>query len=214
MNRPVDVSIVMPCLNEAETLGACIVKAGKGCAKPGSRAKSSSPTMAARTARRPSPKSWACDVVDVRERATAARYWRNAGGARAGGSSWAMPTKLRFLRSRPFVEKFPGATNSSWVAGCRPAADAILPGAMPWKNRWLGNPVLSFIGRTFFQMSRSRFSLRLARLYSKDAFERMELQTTGMEFASEMVIKATFKKMRITEVPVTWRRTAVRARRI
>jgi hypothetical protein len=73
---------------------------------------------------------------------------------------------------------------------------------MPWKNRWLGNPVLSFIGRLFFKCPARDFHCGL-RGFTKEAFEKMDLQTTGMEFASEMVIKATLRKLKITEVPIT-----------
>jgi hypothetical protein len=75
---------------------------------------------------------------------------------------------------------------------------------MPLKNRWIGNPVLSGIGRLFFRCSVRDFHCGL-RGYSVEAFSRMQLQTTGMEFASEMVIKATLLKMKIAEVPTTLR---------
>jgi hypothetical protein len=90
------------------------------------------------------------------------------------------------------------------VMGCRlpVAGGTIMPGAMPWKNRWIGNPVLSFIGRLFFRCPAHDFHAGL-RAFTKDALEKMELQTTGMEFASEMVIKATLKKFKIAEVPIT-----------
>ena len=77
----------------------------------------------------------------------------------------------------------------------------IMPGAMPWKHQWIGNPVLTFIGRLFFQCSIGDFHCGL-RGFSKAAYERMQLQTTGMEFASEMVIKSTLMRMKIAEVPI------------
>jgi hypothetical protein len=71
------------------------------------------------------------------------------------------------------------------------------------KSRWLGNPVLSFIiGRLFFKCPAHDFHVGL-RTFTKDALEKLGLPTTGMEFASEMVIKATLKKFRIAEVPIT-----------
>jgi hypothetical protein len=72
---------------------------------------------------------------------------------------------------------------------------------MPWKNRYIGNPVLSWVGRLFFRSPAKDFHCGL-RGYTKDAFERMDLRTTGMEFASEMVIKATLLGLRIAEVPI------------
>jgi glycosyltransferase involved in cell wall biosynthesis len=78
----------------------------------------------------------------------------------------------------------------------------IKPGAMPWKNRYIGNPILSAIGKAFFHSPMSDFHCGL-RAYSKAAFQKLDLRTTGMEYASEMVIKATLLKMNITEVPTT-----------
>jgi len=78
----------------------------------------------------------------------------------------------------------------------------IRPGAMPWKNRYIGNPILSGIGRLFFDCPARDFHCGL-RGFSLGAFARMDLRTTGMEFASEMVIKATLFNMRIAEVPTT-----------
>ena len=107
-----------------------------------------------------------------------------------------------FSEADRFVKKF--REGFELVMGCRlpVGGGTILPGAMPWKNRWLGNPVLSFIGRLFFKCPAHDFHCGL-RGFTKAAFEKMELQTTGMEFASEMVIKATLKRLQIAEVPVT-----------
>ena len=80
----------------------------------------------------------------------------------------------------------------------------IEPGAMPWSHRWLGNPVLSSINKIFFHAPVGDTHCGL-RAFTKDAYERMRLRATGMEFASEMVIKASLKGMRITEVPVVLR---------
>jgi hypothetical protein len=72
---------------------------------------------------------------------------------------------------------------------------------MPWKNRYIGNPILSFIGQLFFKAPCGDFHCGL-RALSKAAFLRLDLHTTGMEFASEMVIKATLHGLRIAEVPI------------
>ena len=107
-----------------------------------------------------------------------------------------------FSEADRFVKKF--QEGYDLVMGCRLpiGGGTIMPGAMPWKNRWIGNPTLSFIGRLFFKCPAHDFHAGL-RAFTKDALEKMELQTTGMEFASEMVIKATLKKFRIAEVPIT-----------
>jgi hypothetical protein len=101
-----------------------------------------------------------------------------------------------------FVKKF--REGFELVMGCRlpVGGGTISPGAMPWKNRWIGNPILSFIGRLFFKCPAHDFHAGL-RGFTKTAFEKMDLQTTGMEFASEMVIKSTLKGLKISEVPIT-----------
>jgi hypothetical protein len=73
---------------------------------------------------------------------------------------------------------------------------------MPWKNRWIGTPALSAIGRLFFNCPVNDFNCGL-RAFSTEAFKRMDLRTTGMEFASEMIVKATLLRMKIVEVPTT-----------
>jgi hypothetical protein len=78
----------------------------------------------------------------------------------------------------------------------------IKAGAMPFLHRYLGNPVLSGIGRLFFHSPVGDFHCGM-RGFTKSAYERMDLQTTGMEFASEMVVKASLLGLRIAEVPTT-----------
>ena len=104
-----------------------------------------------------------------------------------------------FSRLDAFVEKL--REGNEVVMGNR-FQGGIRPGAMPWKNRYIGNPVLSGIGKLFFRCPVGDFHCGL-RGFSREAFQRMRLQTTGMEFASEMVIKATLLRMRIAEVPTT-----------
>jgi hypothetical protein len=99
----------------------------------------------------------------------------------------------------PFVDKL--RAGYDLVMGNR-FRGRILPGAMPWKNRHIGNPVLSLIGRVFFRCPAGDLHCGI-RGFTREAFDRMQLQTTGMEFASEMVIKATLLDMRIAEVPTT-----------
>src|SRR5260370_38793196 len=77
----------------------------------------------------------------------------------------------------------------------------IEPGAMHWSHRWLGNPVLSSTNKMFFHAPVGDTHCGL-RAFTKGAYDNMRLRATGMEFASEMVIKAWLKVMRITEVPV------------
>jgi hypothetical protein len=104
-----------------------------------------------------------------------------------------------FVNLEPFVEKL--REGYDLVMGNR-FLGGIKPGAMPWKNRYIGNPILSSIGRVFFRCPAKDFHCGL-RGYSVQAHKRLDLQTTGMEYASEMVIKATLLGLKITEVPTT-----------
>jgi hypothetical protein len=104
-----------------------------------------------------------------------------------------------FTAIAPLVEKL--RDGFDLVVGNR-FAGGIEPGAMPWSHRWIGNPVLTWISRVFFHTPVGDMHCGL-RGFHKDAYERMRLRATGMEFASEMVIKASLQRMKIAEVPVT-----------
>jgi hypothetical protein len=104
-----------------------------------------------------------------------------------------------FTNLMPFVEEL--RKGADLVMGNR-FAGGIAPGAMPPLHRYLGNPVLSFVGRLFFRSKIGDFHCGL-RGFSRDAMLALNLQATGMEFASEMVVKSTLAGQRITEVPTT-----------
>jgi hypothetical protein len=188
----------MPCLNEAETLAACITKAKRAfqehaidgevvVADNGST--DGSQEIGTRLGAR---------VVPV-----AAKGYGSAlqGGIAAARGRYIImgdsDDSYNFAAIRPFVEKL--REGNDLVMGNR-FRGGIMPGAMPWKHRWIGNPVLSWVGRLFFGCPVGDFHCGL-RGFSKAAYERMQLQTTGMEFASEMVIKSTLMRMKIAEVP-------------
>jgi hypothetical protein len=102
-----------------------------------------------------------------------------------------------FINLNPFVERL--RSGYDLVMGNR-FKGGIRPGAMPKLHRYLGNPVLTFIGKLFFNSPCGDFHCGL-RGFNKRAIERLNLRTTGMEFASEMVVKATLYDLCITEVP-------------
>jgi glycosyltransferase involved in cell wall biosynthesis len=201
----VELSVVIPCLNEAETIARCIEAARRGIQRAGVRGEiivadngstDGSPAIAEKSGAR---------VVTVAEKGYGSAL---RGGILAAAGKWILmgdaDDSYDFSEADRFVKKF--REGFELVMGCRlPAGGGtILPGAMPWKNRRLGNPVLSFIGRLFFKCPAHDFHCGL-RGFTRAAFEKMDLQTTGMEFASEMVIKSTFKQLKIAEVPVTLR---------
>jgi glycosyltransferase involved in cell wall biosynthesis len=193
----------MPCLNEAETLACCIEKAKIGIQNSGGRGEILIADNGSTDDSQAIAEKLGARIVNVKEKGYGSAL---IGGSRAARGKWILmgdaDDSYDFSQADRFVKKF--QEGFELVMGCRLpiGGGTISPGAMPWKNRWLGNPVLSFIGRLFFKCPAHDFHCGL-RGFTKDAFEKLDLQTTGMEFASEMVIKATLKKLRITEVPVT-----------
>jgi glycosyltransferase involved in cell wall biosynthesis len=200
-----EVTIVIPCLNEAETLAACVAEARAALAASGIEGEvlvadngsaDGSPGIAATAGAR---------VVPIAGRG----YGRALGGGIAAARGrfvlmgdadgsydfTALPAFLDGLRA-----------GADLVMGCRMPAGGgtILPGAMPWKHRWIGNPALTGLGRLFFEAPVHDFHCGL-RAFRRDAILALNLRCPGMEFASEMVVKATLAGLRIAEVPVTLR---------
>ena len=198
-----EFSVVIPCLDEAETIGRCVEKARQSFERLGlagevvvadNGSSDGSPSVAERAGAR---------VVPVPSRGYGNALRGGIAAARGRGVIMGDgDDSYDFSDLAPFVEKLRGGFDL--VMGNR-FKGAILPGAMPWKHRWLGNPVLSALGRIFFRSPVGDFHCGL-RAFTMDAWRRMDLRTPGMEFASEMVIKATLLGMRIAEVPVVLRK--------
>jgi glycosyltransferase involved in cell wall biosynthesis len=201
----IDLSIVIPCLNEAETIARCVESARRGLRRAGVRGEIIVADNGSTDGSQAIAEKLGARVVTVREKGYGSAL---RGGILAASGGWILmgdaDDSYDFSEADRFVKKF--QEGFELVMGCRlpVGGGTILSGAMPWKNRWLGNPVLSFIGRLFFKCPAHDFHCGL-RGFTKAAFEKMDLQTTGMEFASEMVIKSTFKRLKIAEVPATLR---------
>jgi len=198
--EPFELSIVMPCLNEAATLEKCIRKAHDflrrnrvvGEVVIGDNGSTDgSPDIARRAGAR---------VVPVAVRGYGAAV--HTAAMAAHGRFIIMgdaDDSYDFGNLMPMLEKMRGGADL--VMGNR-FAGGIVPGAMPWKNRFIGNPALSGLGRLLFRVPVHDFHCGL-RGFSKAALESLDLQTDGMEYASEMVIKASLLRLRIAEVPTT-----------
>lgn len=196
-----EVSVVMPCLNEAETLQACIRKAQKGLAAHRVPAE----ILVADNGSTDGSQeiAWRMNVRVVHiER-------KGYGSALRGGISAARghyiimgdsDDSYDFENLMPFIERL--RQGYDLVMGNR-FRGGIHPGAMPLLNRYLGVPALNLAGRLACgNPPCGDFHCGL-RGFRREAAERMNLQTTGMEFASEMIVKAARAKMKITEVPTT-----------
>jgi glycosyltransferase involved in cell wall biosynthesis len=199
ISNEIELSVVMPCLNEAETLEVCVKKALKFFSDYQVKgevvvADNGSTDGSQEIARRNGAR-----VVDVPQ--------KGYGSALKGGFLAAEGRYLimgdsddsyDFSSLMPFVEKM--RAGDDFVMGNR-FKGGIEKGAMPFLHYYLGNPVLSFIGRLFFKSNIGDFHCGL-RGFTKKAFLLMDPQTTGMEFASELIMKATLLKMKISEVPI------------
>jgi glycosyltransferase involved in cell wall biosynthesis len=194
----IELTVVMPCLNEAETLERCIRKAQGWLAENGVAGEVVIGDNGSTDGSQDIARRLGARVIDVPVRGYGAALDGAIRGARGryvvmGDSD----DSYDFSKLTPFLEKL--RAGYDLVMGNR-FRGRIHPGAMPFKNRYLGNPVLSGIGRLLFRCPVGDFHCGL-RGFSVDAYHRMDLRTTGMEFASEMVIKATLAGMRICEVP-------------
>jgi glycosyltransferase involved in cell wall biosynthesis len=196
------VSIVMPCLNEAETLARCIQTAQRALDEGGFTGEVVVADNGSTDGSVAIAKELGARVVNVTRKG-----YGNAliGGIQAAEGELVVmgdaDESYDFAAIGPFIERL--RAGDDLVVGNR-FLGGIEPGAMPWSHRWLGNPVLTRISRIFFHAPVGDIHCGL-RAFRKSAFERMQLRAAGMEFASEMVIKASLKGMRISEVPVVLR---------
>jgi glycosyltransferase involved in cell wall biosynthesis len=199
----IQLTVLMPCLNEAETIEVCIEKARQGLEAAGVQGEILVADNGSTDGSIALAEKAGARVVRVKEKGYGCAL---RGGIEAARGQWIImgdaDDSYDFSEIAKFVQKF--KEGYELVMGCRMprGGGTVAPGAMPWKNRWIGNPTLSFIGRLFFECPAQDFHCGL-RGFTKAGYGRMELKTTGMEFASEMVIKATLKSLRIAEVPIT-----------
>jgi glycosyltransferase involved in cell wall biosynthesis len=196
----IELSVVMPCLNENRTLGTCIRKAREAMARHGILGE----IIVADNGSTDGSQQIAVDsgarVVPV---AT-----RGYGSALRGGIAAA---RGRFILMGDADDSYDFGQLGAFVSKLREGYDlvmgnrfrgGILPDAMPRLHRYLGNPVLTSIGRLFFKSPIGDFHCGL-RAFRTNAIERLQLQTLGMEFASEMIVKATRFGLRVAEIPTT-----------
>jgi glycosyltransferase involved in cell wall biosynthesis len=196
----IELSIVMPCLNEAETLAVCIKKAKAFLAAHAIAGEVIVADNGSTDGSQQIANALGARIVPVPA--------RGYGAALIGGIEAARGTYVAmgdaddsydFEGLMPFVEAL--RDGAELVMGNR-FQGGIADGAMPPLHRYLGNPVLSFLGRTFFDIPVGDFHCGL-RAFRRDRIRELGLAAPGMEFASEMVVKAAIEKLDIREVPTT-----------
>lgn len=195
-----DLSVVMPCLNEAETLGSCIRQTQESLRFAGVRAEiivadNGSTDGSAEIA----------EGLHVRVAPVAAKGYGSAlmGGIAAASGKYIVMGDADASYDFRFIPQFLREleAGADLVVGNR-FKGGIARDAMPLLHRFLGNPALTRIAHLFFGVPIGDVYCGL-RAFRKDAYQAMDLRTTGMEFATEMVIKATLLGMRVTEIPTT-----------
>jgi glycosyltransferase involved in cell wall biosynthesis len=194
----IEVSVVMPCLNESLTLRSCIQKAKTTIDRLGVRGEVIVADNGSTDGSQALAESLGARVVPIQTRGYGSAL--RGGIAAARGKYVIMgdsDDSYDFTQLEDFLNKLD--EGNELVMGNRFMGE-IKPGAMPFLHRFVGNPVLSWIGRVFFGCPVGDFQCGL-RAFRKDSIDRLELQTTGMEFSTEMVVKATLFNLRIVEIP-------------
>ncbi|MGW4927846.1 glycosyltransferase family 2 protein [Agromyces sp. NPDC004153] len=196
----IELSIVMPCLNEAETLATCIDKAQGYLERSGVVGEVVVADNGSTDGSQDIARAHGARVVDV-----PAKGYGSAllGGIEAARGEYVImgdaDDSYDFSRLDPFVERL--RAGDELVMGNR-FQGGIAEGAMPPLHKYLGNPVLSWIGRVLFRSPIGDFHCGL-RGFNRRSILNLHLQTTGMEFASEVVVKSTLGGLRVSEVPTT-----------
>jgi glycosyltransferase involved in cell wall biosynthesis len=195
-----DLTILMPCLNEAETLAFCVRQAVQAIKDSNVSGEVVVADNGSTDGSQAIAEAEGARVVNVPTRGYGAAL---IAGIEAARGKYVMMADADASYHFEHLPRFLPKLDEGYdlVMGNR-FAGAIEPGAMPPLHRYLGNPVLSTIGRVFFSIPVRDFHCGL-RAFRRDAILGLNLRTTGMEFASEMVVKASLAGLRMTEVPTT-----------
>jgi glycosyltransferase involved in cell wall biosynthesis len=198
--QPVELSVVMPCLNERETVAVCVRKAMSALRDSGIPGEVIVADNGSTDGSVEVAQAEGARVVNIEQKGYGSAL---KGGILAARGKYVLMAdsddSYDFSHAPRFVQQL--RTGSDLVMGNR-FQGGIKDHAMPFLHRYLGNPVLSGIGRLFFGSPCGDFHCGM-RGFRRDSFLQMDIRSTGMEFASEMVVKATLMRMKVSEVPTT-----------
>ena len=201
-----DITILIPCLNEAETISNCIAEAWTAISDTGMTGEIIVADNGSTDGSVEIAQNAGARVVHILEKGYGHAL---AEGIQAAYGQYILmgdaDGSYDFTELSGFMEKL--YQGFDLVIGCRfpRCGGRINPGAMPWKHRWIGNPVLSFLGKLFFSSPVDDFHCGL-RAFRRKSIQTLGLKTGGMEFASEMVVKASLCGLRITQIPIVLRK--------
>jgi len=203
LESPIELSIVIPCLNEADTIAHCIRVAQKTLTSQGIAGEVVVADNSSTDASRAIAEGTGAVVVIASERGYGSALM--AGIAAARGTYILMADadeSYDFQEAPRFLEKL--REGYELVQGCRLplGGGTVLPGAMPFLHRWFGNPLFSLLARWWFRTPVHDVNCGM-RAFAKHFFDQLNQKCTGMEFAVEMIIKASLMKAKIAEVPIT-----------
>src|SRR5258708_2706837 len=195
-----ELTILLPCLNEAETIETCVDKAKSYLARSGVRGEVLVADNGSTDGSQQLATAKGARVVSVRDRGYGSVLRHGISAARG-----------RYVVMGDADDSYDLSHLEHFVVKLREGYDIVMgnrfqggiaPGAMPFLHRYLGNPVLSFLGRLFFDVNVGDFHCGL-RAFNRERIHKLNLHTTGMEYASEMLISAALRSYRICEVPTT-----------
>lgn len=193
----------MPCLNEIDTLATCIEKAQASLRSHSIDGEIIVADNGSTDGSQDVARALGATLVEVAERGYGAALMSGIASARANyvimGDA---DDSYDWSELHRFVEKL--REGNDMVQGCRleSGGGKVLPGAMPFLHRWWGNPMFSYMARRWFKAPVNDVYCGM-RGFNKAAYDRLDLRCTGMEFATEMIIKASLLKLSFAEVPIT-----------
>ena len=196
----IDLTILLPCLNESETLGICITKAKKSLELSDLTGEILVADNGSSDGSQDIATNLGARVIEVATKGYGATL---ISGINSTRSKWIIMGDSDDSYALDELELFIQALKdgNDLVVGNR-FEGGIYPGAMPWLHKYIGNPILSAIGRRFFKIPIYDFHCGL-RAFKTESIKRLNLKSVGMEFASEMIVKAAINNLIIKEVPTT-----------
>ena len=201
--REIELSVVMPCLNEADTLATCIEKAKRAIAQAGIEAEIIVADNGSTDGSQEIGERHGARVIPVTNRGYGAALM---GGINAARGRYVIMGDADDSYDWGEIPRFVAKLREGFelVQGCRlpSGGGTVSPGAMRVLHRWWGNPMFSAMARLWFRAPIHDIHCGM-RGFTKELYTKLEQRCAGMEFASEMIIKATFQNARIAEVPIT-----------